>query len=736
MREKTPSPGPAPAHAERVPLLSYNPVFIGLRYLWRKKLSYLAVVGVALSVGTLIVVMSVFSGFHRQLTGVIRGYLSDMRIEPAAGELYGLEDWRTWRRQLLETPHVTGAAPFIEGAGLLRMPGSGRMSHIFFRGVHPELEGTVSELPEYMEVGRLQDLGKRYRDPQSPGGKLRACFVGETFFGYVPPQIQRRPRPLVLVTATPDLRRRIRKFAVNGIFRTGNYDYDSNVVILSLQTAMDFVDADAVSGLNVKLDDYNNAERARRLLQQRLAPGAVLKQFTLDGGAPRTVALSPDGRRVAAAFPDRPIRIWSASGDTGQRLDTGGRPATALALAEEGGPAAYGTDDGTVGVWMPPGDEIRFRTEPRGTAVTALNFDPDGRLLAVGHADGLLELRDAETGAAAGSPEGHKGEIHDLTFAPDGRRMVSASADGTARVFDVETASAVTLARAGDGGIVAATFSPDGETLLTGTAAGRPAAWDAGTGERLASWPEAVEGLRGLAFGWTSRLVLTAAHDGLRVWYLDRLQDAAVVRPGLRAESAAGLQSAAFGADGHRVATIDSEDRVQLRYMGGGFEVTTWEEQRKTFLEAVAMEQFLQALIMSFILLLAGFLIFAIVTTLVYEKRRDIGILKAIGFTRGQICLVFVTCGLAIGVVGGLLGVAGGVAFAENINAVREFIKQTIQFDPFPPELYYFDKIPAYVGFWAPALTAAGAIFCSLFFSVFPALRAARLDPIEALHHE
>ncbi len=717
---------------QRAPLLSPNPVFIGLRYLLAKKLGYLAIIGVMLSVGTLIVVMSVFTGFQRQLTSVIRGYLSDLRVQPAAATLYGLDDWRSWRRVVLEADHVEGVAPYIEGAALLRVPGSGRMMHAFFRGVHPEYEPTASEMGNYVIRGDLRDLGRRYSTPDGP---LDACFVGEPFFRFEPQDITENPRELVLVTATPDLRRRLARYAVNGIFQTGNYEFDANTVVMSLGNAVKFVDSGGgVSGLNVRLDDYSNAERARRAIAERVAPGVVLASWSTNE-SPLAVALSGHGGRVAVAGSESVV-VWETSAaEPVARLDVS---ATQVALDRSGQRLAAVTREGRLSILSLPQGEPSSAVELTRASATALALAADGSAAAVGRSDGVVELVRLNGRPETAQLRGHQGPVSLLRFEPGAQRLLSGGSDGRLMLWDVHGGRRHLLLRHGEASpIVAAAFSPGGLTLASATAAGHLAAWDLESGELLTVWPQAVEGLRAVAFAGTSQLVVTADSGGASFWAFDRIGKAALVRLSRRAPFRDGaVKPIAFGAEGHRVACIAPGGHVQVRYTGSGFAITTWEEERRTFLEAVAMEQFLQGLIMSFILVLAGFLIFAIVTTLVYEKRRDIGILNAVGFTRWQICVVFVTCGLAIGVIGGLLGVGGGVLFADNVNAIREFIKLRTGFDPFPPELYYFNEIPVYIGFVTPAVTAAGALLCSLVFSFFPALRAARMDPIEALHHE
>jgi len=724
------------AESARLPLVSLNPLFVGLRYLLHKKLSYLAIVAVTLSVGTLIVVMSVFSGFQTQLISVIRGTLSDLQAEPRTGSLYSLHDWKSWREQVLQVENVAGAAPFVDGAGLMRLPGSGRMLHVFFRGVDPELEPTVSSLADYMQVGTLTDLQRTYVDPET-GAQMRACFVGEQFFGPggTPPDLSERPRELVLVTATPDLRRRLAEYAINGGFKTGDYEFDSSFVLLGLETAQQFVDSGgAVSGLNIKLYDYGQAPVTREAIAARMTPGVVLREF---GPEARLVAAAADGSRLAATTAGDVVVYNAFTGKELRRVAPSGEP-TALALNADGERLAVGLSDGSLMLQDIDDNEVTTMLRP-GVSITALAFTSEAFELAVGYDDGLVELRDVETTELLRAFRGHEGPVRTVVFDADGGRLASVAGDGVARLWDVSAGRQTAVLRHETGSrIIAVAFQPgSGRLVVTGSEDGNLAVFLTETSRLLAEWQAHLSPVEAVGFGWTPDIIVSASMDSVAGWWTQST-DRSVVAGRVYEERPAGatIASAQFCRDGSRLACVGPDGSARLLYTGGGFNITTWEERRQTFLEAVAMEQFLQALIMSFILILAWFLIFAIVTTLVYEKRRDIGILKAIGFTRGQICMVFVTCGLAIGVLGALLGVGGGVLFADNINAVREFVRQVVGFDPFPPEIYYFDRIPAEVGLVPTLVMAGGAVLCSLVFSIWPALRAARMDAVESLHHE
>ncbi len=734
-----PGPDAAPENTSVAtrPAFGYGPLFIGLRYLLKKKLSYLAIVGITLSVAVIIVVMSVFTGFHREFTSIIRGYLSDIKVRPRGGGMYAMRNWELWRRKVLALDHVTGAAPFIEGAGLLRQSGTGRMLHVMFRGVHPELEGTASELPEYMVTGQMEDLRRSHPNPD--GGSSRACFVGHEFFGFIPPELQSHPPRIVLVTATEDLRYAMGTYAVNGVFKTGNAEYDSRFVILSLRSAANLVECgEAVSGLNVRLDDYENAAEVVPEISDAVRPGSVLHEFGRTAeGAP--AALSADALRLALAADDGSVSVRSTlDAEEVSRAGPYDTSPAALALDPEGSNLLVGFRDGTARLVRLGSESAAVQLGSPGAPVTAAAFSPFGYLVAVAHEDGRVEVWDVEAPAEPVARLAHGAEITDVAFDSGGERLLTAGRDGKALLWSAEEGRLIGRIR--DEGNVPMTrgaFSPDGDWIATGHADGRIVLWDASALGPQSAWEAHGGPVRALRFGWTSEVLLSAGRDAITCWRVGRrARRAGIWKHFEAAAPAGGFRRVLFGGEGRRAATVGPEGKVHLRYSGGGLGVTTWKQERKTFLEAVEMERFLQGLIMSLILVLAEFFIFVIITTMVYEKRRDIGILKAVGYTPGQICLVFLTCGLAIGLIGAALGVGGGVLFAENINAVRDFVRETIHFDPFPPNVYYFTEIPAYVGFLTPAITAGGAVICSLLFSLVPAIRAAGMDPVETLRYE
>ncbi len=444
MREQEPK-RTAEELAGRPAPLGLTPLYVGLRYLLKKWLSFLAVLGVAVAVGTLIVVMSVMSGFHQELSSAIRGWNGDLDVRPMSGTPYSFKDWSVVREELLKVDHVKAAAPYIAGVGMIQFTNIKRTQHMFFRGIDPRLELEVSRF-DVDTLGltvrgagtRLANLDIVFTD--SSQAQIRSCMIGRAMAEIAPNYRLPIKSEVVLITVDKRLRARVLPHIMTGVFETGRYDYDKGSVLLSLENAIRLVNSDGgITGLHIRLDDYANAKEAVAAIREKL---------------------------------------------------------------------------------------------------------------------------------------------------------------------------------------------------------------------------------------------------------------------------------------------------------GEGFIIMTWEQLEWTFLEAVAMERFLMALILSFVGVLAGFCIFAILTITVAEKRRDIGILQTIGFARRSIALVFLFDGAAIGITGALVGAIGGLAFSYNINSIADFVEELTGWTPFPEDVYVFTEIPVDKGALAPILIALGAILCSLAFSVLPALRAARLDPIETLRYE
>jgi hypothetical protein len=165
-------------------------------------------------------------------------------------------------------------------------------------------------------------------------------------------------------------------------------------------------------------------------------------------------------------------------------------------------------------------------------------------------------------------------------------------------------------------------------------------------------------------------------------------------------------------------------------------EVQTWEDLKRDFLQAVQTEKVMLIVVLSFIVLLGGFIILATLTLTVVEKTKDIGILGALGAPRAGILSVFLGNGMLIGLIGSVLGLGLGWWFVQNVDAVRSVVASTTGVDLFPPDIYSFRYIPT-VWRWPTVLTImGGSVLISFFAGLLPALRAARLDPVKALRYE
>jgi lipoprotein-releasing system permease protein len=169
---------------------------------------------------------------------------------------------------------------------------------------------------------------------------------------------------------------------------------------------------------------------------------------------------------------------------------------------------------------------------------------------------------------------------------------------------------------------------------------------------------------------------------------------------------------------------------------GGPEEVRTWEEFRQTLLGAIENERVLMGIMLSLVLLVAGFTVFAILSMMVTEKRRDIGVLTALGATPRGVLVLFLQIGFWDALIGGTLGLVGGTWAALEIDAIEQWLSRTLGIQIFDRNVYLFDTIPSVVQPAAVASFVLLAFVCALGFAAWPAWKAARLDPLDALRYE
>ncbi|MCO6385535.1 lipoprotein-releasing ABC transporter permease subunit [Aliihoeflea sp. 40Bstr573] len=164
--------------------------------------------------------------------------------------------------------------------------------------------------------------------------------------------------------------------------------------------------------------------------------------------------------------------------------------------------------------------------------------------------------------------------------------------------------------------------------------------------------------------------------------------------------------------------------------------LTDWRQRNQTFFSALQVERNVMFMILTLIVLVAALNIISGLFMLVKDKGRDIAILRTMGATSGSVMRIFFMTGAAIGVVGTIAGVILGVIVCLNVESIRQFFSWLSGTTIFNPELYFLSQLPARMDIAETISVVLMALTLSFLATLFPAWRAAKLDPVDALRYE
>ncbi len=180
---------------------------------------------------------------------------------------------------------------------------------------------------------------------------------------------------------------------------------------------------------------------------------------------------------------------------------------------------------------------------------------------------------------------------------------------------------------------------------------------------------------------------------------------------------------------------IENQKKIIQNIFSNDF-VFSWADMNKSLFSALKVERNVMFIILSLIIIVAAFNIISGLTILVKNKTKEIAILKSIGVLNDSIIKIFFLVGIIIGTTATLFGVLLGVTFSIYVENIRELISNIFDITLFPEEIYFLSTMPSEINFSSILLISLCSIFITIIVSIFPAIKASKLDPVKSLKYE
>ena len=176
--------------------------------------------------------------------------------------------------------------------------------------------------------------------------------------------------------------------------------------------------------------------------------------------------------------------------------------------------------------------------------------------------------------------------------------------------------------------------------------------------------------------------------------------------------------------------------REAMQDVPGDYDVIDWTRRHATFFRALKTEKRVMTVILALIIAVAAFNVIATLMMVVTDKQADIAVLRTLGADARSIMKIFVIQGTVIGLAGIILGVLGGVWLAENIDAITRSVEELLNVSLFSPDVYYISELPSDLRWRDVAVTGTLAFLFAVAGTIYPAWRAAQVQPATALRYE